>query len=311
MLLMSKNKKTFSAVIAIIAVAASLTGVAITEQVPKANAQVPVDAMTTITNQIVNNLSTGINAEVQRENINQAESLVYGKPVIFPTNGVPDTVIISQEYDFMVEELNQGLLQCAEGTCSDPEVAAQAKELFDRNVYWQEIKQVLETQTTEPTCDANDPTTCVLLDQGDEPQATGNGINVGTDKIWDGWYREVRSPYVTQTFYPFGFTPEENVITIDAIGDKECVSIVKEIQGQKSILRPVKIPIWQEPWTSRATIIGFDTVWVVDFIPAEFVKNLNYCNKKGEIVFDYEINVIIERELTHFWKYLPAGKATP
>jgi len=307
MLLMSKNKKTFSAVIAIIAVVASITGVAITEQVPKANAQVPVDAMAIITEQITQSTGANLADEVYRENINQAESLIFGKPVILQTNGVPDTIGISQDYDIMVEELAEDLLLCAEGECIDGNTAAKAKELYDRTVYWQEIKQVLETQTTEPTCDANDPTTCVLLDQGDEPQATGNGINVGTDKIWDGWYREVRTPYATPTFYPLGFTPEENIISTGTMKKDECVTIVKEIQGQKSILRPVKIPIWQEPWTSRATIIGFDTVWVVDFVPAEFVKSLNYCNVGGNVTFDYDIEVIIERELLHFWKYLPAG----
>ena len=75
----------------------------------------------------------------------------------------------------------------------------------------------------------------------------------------------------------------------------------------KSILRPAKIPIYQEPWTSRAQIIGENIVWVIDFVPAEFVKNLNYCNVNGEIVFDYDTNVIIERELLHFWNYLPRG----
>lgn len=308
---MSKNIKTFSAIFAVIAVVATMGIVVIQEQIPKAEAQVTQDAMITITNQVVEGLTQGTDALVQRENINQAESLIYGKPVILQTNGVPDTVIISQDYDVMVEELNDGLRECADGTCEDALVAAQAKELYDRNVYWQEIKQVLEAQTTEPNCDANDPATCPLLNQGDEPQATGNGINVGVDAIWDGWYREVRSPYVTQTFYPNGFTPEETVITTGEIKKDHCVVIVKEVQGQKSIMRPVQIPIWQEPWTSRATIIGFTTVWVVDFIPAEFVKNLNYCNSAGNIVFDYEINVIIERELTHFWKYLPAGVVTP
>jgi len=304
---MSKNKKTFSALIAVIAVLSTVSLVAIAENAPQAEAQVPVDAMTTITEQITQSTGANLADEVYRENINQAESLIFGKPVILITNGVPDTIQISQEYDIMVEELADAMLLCAEGECTDGNTAAKAKELYDRTVYWQEIKQVLEAQTTELACDANDPTTCQLLNQGDEPQATGNGINVGTDKIWDGWYREVRTPYSTPTFYPLGFTPEENIISTGPIGKDECVTIVKEIQGQKSIMRPVQIPIWQEPWTSRATIIGFSTVWVVDFVPAEFVKSLNYCNDKGVITFDYDIEVIIERELLHFWKYLPAG----
>ncbi len=304
---MSKNKKTFSAIFAVIAVVATIGIVVTQEQIPKAEAQVNQDAMTTITQQIVNDLQTGFNPDVQRENVNQAEHLIYGKPVILQTNGVPDTIGISQDYDAMVGTLNNALLSCAQGTCVDPTVAAQAKELYDRNNYWQEIKENLEVQTTEPTCDVNNPVTCPLLDQGDEPQATGPGINVGTDDIWNGWYREIRSPYTPLTFYPSGFGPEENIIPSEPIANGECITIVKEIHGQKSILRPVQIPIWQEPWTSRASIIGYTTVWVVDFVPAEFLKNLNYCNAGGIITFDYDINVIIERQLTHLWKYYPAG----
>jgi len=110
---------------------------------------------------------------------------------------------------------------------------------------------------------------------------------------------------------PFGptgkFIPHENIISVGPLAAGECSTVIKEIQGIKVIQRPVKIPIWQEPWTSRASIIGFNTVWVVDFIPAEFVKSLNYCNNAGMIDFDYTIDVIIERELTHFWKFLPGG----
>ena len=191
--------------------------------------------------------------------------------------------------------------------CGDPTVQAEAKELKDRITYWQETKANLEVQTTQTTCDVLDPATCPQLDLGDEPRAVGPGITVGTDQIWDGWYREIRSPYAINTQYLTSFGPHENIISLGPIGAGECSTIVKEIQGVKAIQRAVKIPIWQEPWTSRANIIGFNTVWVVDFIPAEFVKSLNYCNNAGTIDLDYKIDVIIERELTHFWKFLPSG----
>jgi len=278
------------------------------EVIPPAKAEVPVDAMGEITTQVVNHLTmTTTMPDVQRENIRQAEHLVFGKPVILETAGVPDTVIISDDYDMMTVQLKGALQQCADLTCNDPTVAAEAKELLDRITYWQETKENLEVQTADLTCDVNNPATCLQLDLGDEPQAIGPGITVGTDKIWDGWYREIRSPYAPVIPYWNAFGPNENIIPLGPMAAGECSTVVKEIQGIKSIQRPVKIPIWQEPWTSRATIIGFTTVWVVDFVPAEFVKSLNYCNNAGTIDFDYRIDVIIERELTHFWKYLPAG----
>ena len=279
-----------------------------TDSIQMAEAQITPNAMGDITNQIVMSLTNGANPDVQRENINQAESMIFGKPVILETNGVPDTITISDDYDVMTGNIKTALFACSEGVCADPGVAAAAKELADRITYWEEVKFNLELQTTEPACDAANPTTCVHLDRGDEPTIQNPKFTVGTDKIWDGWYREIRSPYFPIYPHPYGFVQQENVIVAPGpIANGECSTIVKEIQGIKSILRPTIIPIWQEPWTSRASIISYQIVWVVDFVPAEFVKNLNYCNVNGSIQTDYEINVIIERELLHFWKYLPGG----
>lgn len=314
---MAKNLKILIA-IAIIASAIAIIGAfAATDNLPEiqkeptiptAQAQVHVDAMAEITGQIEANLGgTTVPAEVQRENLNQAEHLIFGKPVIFETAGVNQTIAISDDYDVMVDTIKQAVLACAAVSCNDPMVQAQAKELGDRITYWQEIKENIEVHTMDPLCDVNNPATCPQLDRGDEPQVNGPGITVGTDDIWNGWYREIRSPYYPITQYPAGLVQEENIIPTDPIANGECVTIVKEIQGIKSILRPVQVPIWQEPWTSRATIIGFNTIWVVDFVPAEFVKNLNFCNSGGSINFDYDINVIIERQLTHLWQYLPYG----
>ena len=304
----TKTKLSIFSIVAAITIASIVGMTSIQEAIPEAKAQMPVDAMAEITAQVQMALTTtGANGEIQRENIKQAESLVFGKPVILETVGVNATIAISDDYDIMVETLKFALDACTNTMCGDPSVQAEAKELKDRITYWQETKANLEVQTTETTCDVLDPATCPQLDLGDEPRAVGPGITVGTDQIWDGWYREIRSPYAINTQYLTSFGPHENIISLGPIGAGECSTIVKEIQGVKAIQRAVKIPIWQEPWTSRANIIGFNTVWVVDFIPAEFVKSLNYCNNAGTIDFDYKIDVIIERELTHFWKFLPSG----
>lgn len=298
----------FLAAVIIAAIAGTATVVGLT-YIPNATAQVTnVDAMTDITGQVQTALNNpNLAPSLQRENIKQADSLLFGKPVILETSGVNATIAISQDYNEMADTLKNALLSCSDFNCSDPAIKAEAKELADRITYWQEIKENLEVQTRDTVCDVHNPMTCPQLAKGDEPQAVGPGINVGVDKIWDGWYREIRSPYSINTDYLTAFGPHENIITTGPIGVNECSTIVKEIQGVKAIQRPVQIPIWQEPWTSRANVIGFDTVWVIDFVPAEFVKSLNYCNNGGAVVFDYRIDVIIERELTHFWKFLPGG----
>ena len=304
----TQRKLGIFSLVAAVAIASVLGMTYLQDNIPEAKAQVTVDAMSEITKQIDVNLRTAMPADVQRENIRQAEHLVFGKPIILDTPTVQQTIAISDDYDIMTSIIKDALINCSQGTCPDPSVAAEAKELADRVAYWQETKMNLEFQTNNTTCDVNNPATCTLLNQGDEPNVIGTGTTVGIDKIWDGWYREIRSPYFPIVPYSNAFGPNENVITVPGpIAIDECSSVIKEIQGIKSIMRPVQIPIWQEPWTSRAQIIGFNTIWVVDFVPAEFVKSLNYCNVNGSIVFDYTIDVIIERELTHFWKFLPAG----
>jgi len=315
---MSNYKMTITATIAVIAIAAiaaATIGVVHAQVASHAldstgnEVEISVDSMNQITTQIVSNLvDKAIEPEVKMENIEQAKHLIFGKPVILQTNNVPETIDISDEYDTMTDGIRTALFACAAVTCNDPTVKAAAQELADRTTYWLEIKNTLEVQTTRPNCSAELPQTCEVLNQADEPSIVNFAPTVGTDKIWDGWHREIRSPYYPVVTHPNGFTPQENIIVLDEpIANGECSVVVKEIQGIKSILRPAKIPIWQEPWSSGAQIIGDSTVWVIDFVPAEFVKNLNYCNVNGEIVFDYDTNVIIERELLHFWNYLPRG----
>ncbi len=295
-----------------IATFAIITAIGVLAFIGMQNAYAATDSMTIIKNQIVVNLQTNPNPNVQLENIRQAEHLIYGKPIILdtytgvPLNPVQDTLDISNDFDMMVGEINIALETCAQSTCPDPNVASYAKELFDRNTYLLEIKENLEVNTA--LADIENQATYGQLNLGDEPQAVGQGITIGTDQIWNGWNREIRSPYFSITAYPNGFVQNENIIVPPGpIAVDECSVVVKEIQGIKSIMRPVQIPIWQEPWTSRANIIGYTTVWVIDFVPAEFVKTLSFCNNGNGIETTYNINVIIERELLHFWKYLPAG----
>jgi hypothetical protein len=97
---------------------------------------------------------------------------------------------------------------------------------------------------------------------------------------------------------------QEQVIVPDAIGEGDCVVVLKEIQGVKAVVRRKLIPIWVEPWFARARIVGYRVVWVWEFIPAEFLKTISYCNAGGSVVQDVNIRVVIERQLLHFWSFL-------
>ena len=65
-----------------------------------------------------------------------------------------------------------------------------------------------------------------------------------------------------------------------------------------------QIPIWAEPWTSRARIIGYRTIYVLEFVPTEWIKTIAFFNVGGRIDTQVTTTVVLERELLHFWRFL-------
>lgn len=305
---MSNHKTTMTAIFAVIAIAATVaaTGGVVYAQVASDAPQslMPVDARGQITSQVVSQLlDIEVEPEVKMHNINEAKHLIFGKPVILDTQEVSESIEISDQYNVMTESIRTALFACASVTCNDPTVKATAQELADRVTYWLDVKSSLEEQTMQRNCSVALPQTCEVLNQADEQRIMLSSKTIGEDKIWDGWYREIRSPYYPVMGDQYAYA--ENSSTSPSIGTGECSTVVKEIQGIQSILRPSDIPIWQEPLSSRAQIIGDSKVWIVEFVPSTFVTNFNYCNVNGEIEFDYDENVIIQRELLHFWNNNP------
>jgi hypothetical protein len=178
---------------------------------------------------------------------------------------------------------------CVETSC------AAAEEVRNNLQMIREAMEVIAEQTANCNPDTMVGPGCALLEQDDE----GGTI----DLIWSGFAREVRSPF----FYGFSQspTPQEDVRVIPALKNKECSAVMKEVAGYKVVVRPVKIPIWVEPWFARASIIGFVTVWVWEFVPMEFIKTIEYCNINSDIVQQIESEVVIDRALMHMWKFWP------
>ena len=282
--------------------------VGVSSFLPNVHAE-PIDSMKLITNQIADTLGNpNMASEVQQVSIDEASNLLYGRPIFLITSGesLESTTQQSRIYDDMMNTINNALLNCVYETCNDPKVQANAKKLLDMNYNTLEIKQVLETRTGDDACDVHNPDKCPFVNDPDEPLIVPNtGGTIGTDKIWKGFAREIRSPFFINA--PFT-TPQENIMVLEGLWKGECTAIVKEIQGVKVIVRPTFEPIWQEPWYARAKMIGWQVVWVLEFIPAEFVKTISYCNVDGKsITMDYDIDIIVERELTHFWRFLDKG----
>jgi len=152
-----------------------------------------------------------------------------------------------------------------------------------------------ETEFCDPLAPEVDLPDCAKLLDGDE------GLTI--DLVYGGFAREVRNPFFYGIF--LSPTPQEDVRVIPALKNKECSAVMKETAGWKVVVRPIKIPIWIEPWFARATIVGFTTVWVWEYIPMEFIKTIEYCNINSDIVQQIETEVVIDRALMHMWKFWP------
>ena len=218
------------------------------------------------------------------------ESLFISNLVVLPTVDVPET---DQQFLDLTQRMNEAINALNDHTTSraTPDSKVAAAEARNFLQLMREATQVIAEQTRN--CDPNNPAGagCELLLADDEG---------GTFDIVSGFAREVRSPF----FYGIPqLEPQENIIVPEPLANGECVPIIKETRGVKVVVRPVIIPIWIEPWFERASIVGFTTVWVWEFVPAEFVKTISYCNVGGTITQDIDMEIIRDRPLMHMWKF--------
>lgn len=243
------------------------------------------------------------------------EVLFMSNLVILPTAGVPEADQSVQMHEQALQDAIDAL-----GAHVDPNVSTGGTEK-SREAAWearnflqifQEAADVIGQQTQ--FCDPQDTRQpgCELLLSDDEA-----GVDI--DQIHEEFSRALRSPFpLIESFSPDSSSQinplanknlvsariQEAIIVPDAIADGECSIILKEIQGVRALVRKKLIPIWVEPWYARAQIVGFRTVWVIEFVPAEFLKTISYCNVGGTVVQDVDITIVNERELLSFWRFL-------
>ena len=223
------------------------------------------------------------------------ESLFLSNLVPLPSAGAPEVDpmwgdhqnAIDQAIQALNDHLNNPLIPNTEDTS---EAAWEARNFLQ---VFQEAATVIAQQTAG--CDPVNPVGpgCGLLQAQDE----GGAI---VDDVFPGFSAQARSPFFVGA--P-SRTIQEQVIVPGVVADGECSVVLKEIQGIKTVIRPVLIPIWVEPWFARATIVGFKTVWVWEFVPAEFLKTISFCNSAGSVSMDVDIVTVLERQLLSFWSY--------
>jgi len=234
------------------------------------------------------------------------EALFVSNLVILPSAddaGVPEPETDQNFEDHLarMDEAINALNEHIQTGGSKAETTADAADARNFLQLTREALQVIGGQTAH--CDPEDQVTgsgCQFLQADDEGGAEVDlplSFTIGPF----GFEREVRSPF----FYGIPQAdPQENIIVPGPLASGECVPIVKETQGVKVVVRPVLIPIWVEPWFARASIVGFQTIWVWEFVPAEYIKTISYCNAAGAITQDIDQKIVLDRGLMHMWKFI-------
>ncbi|RMH15477.1 MAG: hypothetical protein D6696_20670 [Acidobacteria bacterium] len=117
--------------------------------------------------------------------------------------------------------------------------------------------------------------------------------------------KQIRAPFIP---LPFPISQPHEVVTSDVIGVNECMVVVKEIQGMKVRLVLKVLPVWVEPWFARRKIVGFKRVWILEYVPAQFIKRVITCNDCCNRIRPQILTEIVEHpELLDFWRYFKKG----
>lgn len=274
---------------------------------------VTTDVMQVKLNDAIRLLTTPrLSDQVYLDAIDQGmEALFTSSLVPLPTLGNSDTssffdVFVTVREPALVKALSQnidgvdasGRPLTGLGTPASKAAAIEARNFIQVTT---EAMQVIGQQTAQ--CDPTNPGTAQRPTTGCEQLVRSDeGGNIVDTVLGNIFSREVRSPF------PFILnsttTPDEQVILTDPLDTGQCAAIVKEIQGIKVVVTPRVIPIWVEPWFARARIVGFTTVWTWEFVPAEFIKTISVCNNNGVINTGVTTEVILERQLLDFWRFI-------
>jgi len=282
-----------------------------TVEAPQAQA---TNVMEEKVNQAVNNLTkTGQGTQVYEAAITEGmEALFMSNGIVLPTDGVPETIDIwdkwyrGQQNDPLVPMMIGGLDQHINNDIGTEESKATA--MGGRNFLQVTGEAADEIHKETFKTDPADPQSNPKLSQPDTPQPAGSSSTqvIDVNQV-EGFHREVRSPFfmgINLAGINSSATPGEAISETDSLWPGECQAVLKETRGVKAIVRPVKVPIWVEPWSARASIVGTTLIWFWEFVPAQFIKTVEVCNDNNSITTTVDTQVHVDRGLMHFWRFL-------
>jgi hypothetical protein len=274
---------------AFVAFAPRGTYIAIGQPAPDVMQEKLQQAFQTLTN-------PGHQEEQYQQAIDEAMEAIYtSNLIVLPTANQPEAGQSFQEHSQMAQDAIDALTQHVQGagTGQTKSDAAEARNFIQLT---EEAMQAVGQQTQG--CSPTNPTGagCQLLLQGEES---------AVDSAVSGFQRQVRSPFFLNV--P-SREPEEAVILPGTLRKGECAPVVKETRGIQAVVRPTVVPIWVNPWFARATVVGSATVWVLEFVPAEFVKTITYCNVTGAALKQsFSTKIVRDRPEMSLWRYLRNG----
>ena len=303
---------------------------------PTAEAQVP-NSMEARLDQIIEILNKGDDCQTAEMAIDRGMEILYGGMRVLPSVGVPDSVKAHRRILDAEMKLAAALEKYAQkGKCEEQRGRALDLKLFVEQM--NEVAQAVAEATSncgdgqalnEPDCDQLIP----LLDEatgqlnpageplppmGDDP-LKDKDLKYDqlhpTGTIHPSYSVKLRSPFVPRWFGSW----EEDVIVTEPIDIGQCVVVFKESRGLMLKLHFDRIIIVSDPWVAtygvpRGTEIP---VWVLEWIPSEYVKQWNMCNKEivnaDGTVSNGMVNTVTQRvvqdsALNYFWRFYPRNR---
>lgn len=97
---------------------------------------------------------------------------------------------------------------------------------------------------------------------------------------------------------------KEAVSVTDAIEPGECAVVFKETRGLAVRLHLDRITIVRDPWAAPQLLRGTRIpIWSIEWVPAEYVKEWNICNRGYRIDKTVTRRVVQDTPLNFFWRY--------
>ena len=224
-----------------------------------------------------------------------APSVLYGgaRPLPTPDNpgGTPapggeGIAEATEKADRIISERERTLAHALAQLANGGRCGELAGDALDLKLFFEEMNEVaLAIGTLTRNCRAGDS-----LEDGDCAQLTPRlneenghlfGPGEGPKTIKPGFRAKVRGPFLPRWMRHW----EEDVKATPALNAGQCVSIFKETKGLMLELVFDGFTVIADPWATPELVRGTKVpIWRLQWVPSEYVKAFNICNKEGQIM---------------------------